>query len=170
MQDIWAKQGLRFYSNLTRSVSSTSSSFEFLMYVSIGGWHALVHHLETVVGAQSNCSANHLFVFWFSAKTTLIRLFSYPSYAIFNIWWQLTLEARAEPKPFWAMPCKEEEANSIGKVTAFYWKLGTFFRFFLKRKLILLQLFSLVSEKNSKFALVILWKSIKCANCFELRV
>lgn len=37
MQDIWAKQGLRFYSNLTRSVSSTSSSFEFLMYVSIGG-------------------------------------------------------------------------------------------------------------------------------------
>lgn len=32
------------------------------------GCEELVHHFETVVGAQPNCSANHLLVFFFSAK------------------------------------------------------------------------------------------------------
>ena len=60
----------------TNSFNSTSRSFEILMYVSIGGWHALVHHLETVVGAHPNCSASHLLVLFFSARTTFIRLMS----------------------------------------------------------------------------------------------
>ena len=56
-----------------------------MMYVSIGGWHALVHHLETVVGAQPSCSANHLLVFFFSARTTLIRLMSLSIMAYFFV-------------------------------------------------------------------------------------
>ena len=31
---------------------------------------ALVHHFETVEGATPNCSANHLLLLFFSAKTT----------------------------------------------------------------------------------------------------
>lgn len=37
------------------------------------GCEELVHHFETVVGAQPNCSANHLLVFFFSAKITFKR-------------------------------------------------------------------------------------------------
>ena len=64
-----------FFSILNSSFISTSRSSAILTNVSIGGWLALVHHLLTVVGAHSNCSDNHLFVLFLSARTTLI-LFS----------------------------------------------------------------------------------------------
>lgn len=37
------------------------------------GWAALVHHLETVAGSLSNCSASHLPVCPVSANTAFIR-------------------------------------------------------------------------------------------------
>ena len=43
------------------------------------GCEELVHHFETVVGAQPNCSANHLLVFFFSAKITFKRFKSLAS-------------------------------------------------------------------------------------------
>ena len=64
-----------FFSILNSSLISTSRISAILTNVSIGGWLELVHHLLTVVGAHSNCSDNHLFVLFLSARTTLI-LFS----------------------------------------------------------------------------------------------
>ena len=69
------RQFYRHFSILNSSFISTSRSSAIFTNVSIGGWLALVHHLLTVVGAHSNCSDNHLFVLFLSAKTTLI-LFS----------------------------------------------------------------------------------------------
>lgn len=43
------------------------------------GCEELVHHFETVVGAQPNRSANHLLVFFFSAKITFKRFKSLAS-------------------------------------------------------------------------------------------
>ena len=62
-----------FCSSLKSSLISTSRSSAILTKVSIGGWQALVHHLLTVVGAQPNCSDNHLLVLFLSASTTFIR-------------------------------------------------------------------------------------------------
>lgn len=68
-------QDYLLFSILNNSFISTSRSSAILTNVSIGGWLTLVHHLLTVVGAHSNCSDNHLFVLFLSARTTLI-LFS----------------------------------------------------------------------------------------------
>ena len=57
-----------------RSLMSTSSNLVIFMSVSKGGCDALVHHLETVVGAQPNCLESHRLDFFFSARTTFRRL------------------------------------------------------------------------------------------------
>jgi hypothetical protein len=54
----------------------TPKHSEICRRVSRLGWHTFVHHFETVEGATPNCSANHLFVLFFSAKTTFSRLMS----------------------------------------------------------------------------------------------
>ncbi len=50
---------------------SNSSEISFKVYKS--GWEVLVHHLETVAGSLSNCSASHLPVCPVSANTAFIR-------------------------------------------------------------------------------------------------
>ena len=57
-----------------RSLMSTSSNFVIFISVSKGGCDELVHHLETVVGAQPNCLESHRLDFFFSARTTFRRL------------------------------------------------------------------------------------------------
>ena len=57
-----------------RSLMSTSSNLVIFISVSKGGYDALVHHLETVVGAQPNCLESHRLDFFFSARTTFRRL------------------------------------------------------------------------------------------------
>ena len=55
---------------------STSKTLAMFTRVSSGGWLLLVHHLLTVAGSLPNCSANHLFVRFCSARTTFSLLMS----------------------------------------------------------------------------------------------
>ena len=61
-------------SNLTRSFRSISSSLVIFISISKGGCDELVHHLETVVGAQPNCLESQRLDFFFSASITFRRL------------------------------------------------------------------------------------------------
>ena len=61
-------------SNLTRSFRSISSSRVIFISISNGGCEELVHHLETVVGAQPNCLESQRLDFFFSANITFRRL------------------------------------------------------------------------------------------------
>ena len=55
-----------------RSLLFTSSNFAIWSIVCKSGWDFCEHHLLTVQVDFPNCSANHLLVRCFSAKTTLI--------------------------------------------------------------------------------------------------
>ena len=54
----------------TYKSGSILKSSAILYRVSKPGCAALVHHFETVAGSFPSCSASHLLVFFFSAKTT----------------------------------------------------------------------------------------------------
>lgn len=43
------------------------------MSISREGWEEFVHHLLTVAGLTSSCSANHLLVLFLSARITFMR-------------------------------------------------------------------------------------------------
>jgi hypothetical protein len=62
-----------FYSVISSRFSHPINS-AILANVCKSGWCMLVHHLLTVTAETTNCSANHLLVFWFSTRTTLSRL------------------------------------------------------------------------------------------------
>ena len=64
-----------------RSFASTSKHAAIWYSVSKPGCAELVHHLLIVAGSFPSCSASHLLVFFFSARTTLSRLKSF-SFAI----------------------------------------------------------------------------------------
>ena len=55
---------------LRRSVTSTSSSLAIFIRLPKSGWQVLVHHFDMVVLSFPSCSPSHLFVFFFSARTT----------------------------------------------------------------------------------------------------
>ena len=49
------------------------------------GWALLVHHLDIVAGSLPNCSASHLFVFFFSARTKKqFKISSIPRYMLID--------------------------------------------------------------------------------------
>ncbi len=62
---------------LIKSFTSTSKRNAILSSVWRSGWDVFVHHFETVVTFLPSCSANHLLVLFFSAKTTLSRFKSF---------------------------------------------------------------------------------------------
>ena len=59
---------------LIKSIISTSSNFAVFISISNGGCDELVHHFETVVGAQPNSLDSQRLDFFFSARTTFRRL------------------------------------------------------------------------------------------------
>ena len=73
-------------SKRTSSFKSTFSSSAIFIKFAKSGWHVFVHHLETVPWSLPNCSANHLFVIFFSARTTFSRLRSLFSIIFFFYW------------------------------------------------------------------------------------
>ena len=93
-----------FCSSLKSSLISTSRSSAILTKVSIGGWQALVHHLLTVVGAQPNCSDNHLLVLFLSTSTTFIR------FSIFILlkllFWDLIAHCQSPNIHLYGWPCR----------------------------------------------------------------
>ena len=60
----------------SKSSTLTSNNLAILTKVGKSGWELFVHHFETVDGFTFNCSLNHLFVCFFSAKTTFNRFVS----------------------------------------------------------------------------------------------
>ena len=56
-----------------RSLTSTCSTLAISTSVSNEGCARFVHHFEMVASPLSSCSASHLLVHCFSARTTLIR-------------------------------------------------------------------------------------------------
>lgn len=62
-----------------------SISSAILLRVYKSGWVVLVHHLDTVVGLTSNCSASHLLVRFFSQSTVFRRFKSCVITYIFNL-------------------------------------------------------------------------------------
>lgn len=67
---------LLFLIDHNKSLISTSRIFAISTNVSKFGCMVLVHHLDTVPGSFPSCSANHLLVRFFSAKTTFKRFIS----------------------------------------------------------------------------------------------
>ena len=64
---------------------STSSSLVIFNNVSNGGCDELVHHFETVVGAQPSCLESQRFDFFFSTNITFSRLRSFFSAIVFRL-------------------------------------------------------------------------------------
>ena len=65
-----------YFIDQSKSFTSTSKHSAILTSVSKFGCMVLVHHLDTVPGSFPICSANHLLVRFFSAKTTFKRFMS----------------------------------------------------------------------------------------------
>ena len=72
----------KHFSKINNSLISISKSLAISKKVSIEGCTSLVHHLEIVTSLLPNCSANHLLVFSFSAKTIFNRLILIVCYLI----------------------------------------------------------------------------------------
>lgn len=69
-----------------KSLTVTPRHFAISTRFSKFGCALLVHHLEIVAGSLPNCSASHLLVLFFSARTTFSRfrsLFSIIAYLMF---------------------------------------------------------------------------------------